>query len=93
MNIEVFYSKNTDDWRTPSTLYNKMMSLNYFDPCPYQSTFDGLTIEWKNKNYVNPPYSQLKVWIIKAIEEAKKRKRDNSLNTCSNRYTSVQTII
>ena len=74
MSIEVFYSKNTDDWKTPSSLYNKMMSLNYFDPCPYQSTFDGLTIEWRNKNYVNPPYSKLKVWIIKAIEEAKKGK-------------------
>ena len=74
MNIEVFYSKNTDDWRTPSILYNKMMKLNYFDPCPYQSTFDGLTIEWKDKNYVNPPYSKLKAWIIKAIEEAKKGK-------------------
>lgn len=74
MSIEVFYSKRTDDWRTPSYLYWKLMKLGYYDPCPYQATFNGLEIEWKQKNFVNPPYSKLKIWIIKAIEEAKKQK-------------------
>ena len=83
MNIEVFYSKNTDDWRTPSSLYDKIMRLGYYDPCPYKSSFNGLEIEWKEKNFVNPPYSQLKTWIIKAIEEAKKKtERSYPLNTC-----------
>ena len=82
MSIKVFYSKNTDDWRTPSFLYDRLMVLGYYDPCPYQATFNGLEIEWKEKNFVNPPYSQLKKWVIKSIEEAKKTKRSSALNTC-----------
>ena len=27
------------------------------------------------KNFVNPPYSKLKIWVIKSIEEYKKGKR------------------
>lgn len=74
MNLKGWYSHATDNWRTPSSLYNKMLELGYFDPCPIEAKEDGLTIEWKEKNFVNPPYSKLKVWIIKAIEEAKKQK-------------------
>ena len=64
----------TDDWKTPSVLYHRYIDAGYYDPCPYQASFDGLSIEWKDKNFVNPPYSELKKWIIKAIEEAKKGK-------------------
>ena len=64
----------TDDWRTPSKIYKKFMNLGYFDPCPYKSSFDGLVIEWKERNFVNPPYSKLKEWVNKAIEENKKGK-------------------
>ena len=74
MKIKVWYSRESDNWATPSALYAKMMKLNYFDPCPLFSKVDGLEIEWKQKNFVNPPYSKLKEWIIKAIEEHKKNK-------------------
>ena len=74
MNTNVFYSRKTDNWKTPSSLYNKMMELNYFDPCPYLSEFDGLSINWKNKNFVNPPYSKLKIWVQKSIEQHKLNK-------------------
>lgn len=49
---------------------------NWFDPCPLNDNpdFDGLNIEWKNKTYVNPPYSKPHPWITKAIEENKKGK-------------------
>lgn len=62
----------SDDWATPKSLYNSFMQGGYYDPCPLFSSFDGLSIEWKEKNFINPPYSDLKKWIDKSIEEAKK---------------------
>lgn len=64
-----------DDWATPKNIYSKYMENGFFDPCPLFSPFDGLSIEWKEKNFVNPPYSKLKKWIKKAIEENKKEKK------------------
>lgn len=69
---------HSDNWATPKELYNKLNAeFNFdFDPCPLNSTFDGLVIEWGKSNYINPPYSrQLKeAFVIKAIEESKKGK-------------------
>lgn len=62
----------TDDWKTPQGLYDKFMRAGYYDPCPFKASFDGLSIEWKEKNFINPPYSELRKWVNKAIEEAKK---------------------
>lgn len=67
-------SKKTDDWKTPKYIYDQVLELGMFDPCPFQSAEDGLQKEWGQKNFVNPPYSQLKKWIEKSIEEAKKGK-------------------
>lgn len=69
---------NVDDWATPDYFYgelNKEFNFN-FDPCPLFSEFDGLVIDWKERNFINPPYSQkLKVaFIEKAVEESKKGK-------------------
>jgi len=49
---------------------------DWFDPCPLKEnpSFDGLKIKWKNKTYVNPPYSKPLPWVNKAIEENKKGK-------------------
>lgn len=57
-----------------------------FDPCPYPlpEGFDGLTCEWGQRNYVNPPFGSIlhqgrkkgpTAWVRKAIEEWKKGKR------------------
>jgi site-specific DNA-methyltransferase (adenine-specific) len=67
-----------DDYETPEFLI-KELELEFgkmFDPCPLYSKFDGLTIEWKNVNYVNPPYSRKlkEAFIIKSFEEWKKGK-------------------
>ena len=67
-----------DDWATPDYVYRALdneFSFN-FDPCPLHSTFDGLSIEWKERNYINPPYSlKLKTaFVQKAIEESKRGK-------------------
>lgn len=48
--------------------------LNMFDPCPFNSNFDGLKIEWMERNFVNPPFSKISKFIDKSIEEHKKGK-------------------
>lgn len=73
--------KHSDDWATPPYFYdelNKEFDFN-FDPCPYQhdiEKWNGLEIEWKERNFINPPYSRkLKdAFVKKAIEESKKGK-------------------
>lgn len=71
---KVLFSKNSDNWRTPKIIYEYYMKLGFYDPCPYESEFDGLQIEWKEKNFVNPPYSQISKWVDKSIEQNKKGK-------------------
>jgi hypothetical protein len=68
--------EHKDNWQTPKYLYDKLnteFDFN-FDPCPNNSSFDGLKIEWKERNFINPPYSlKLKeAFIRKAFEETKK---------------------
>lgn len=70
-----------DNWATPKELYN-ILDEKYkfdFDPCPLAHDlrkWNGLTIEWGKRNFVNPPYSlKLKTaFVLKAIEESKKKK-------------------
>ena len=63
-------------WETPKELYGALNNIFHFDfdPCPVEPTFDGLEVEWGDRNYVNPPYSQLAQWIKKAHAEASKGK-------------------
>ena len=46
----------------------------YFDPCPVNPQFDGLSIDWPRDKavYVNPPYTrgQLSKWVKKCHFEA-----------------------
>ena len=62
-----------DDYNTPKWLMD--VFDGWFDPCPNNPNFDGLIMDWKEKNYVNPPYSNPLPWVEKAIEENKKGKR------------------
>lgn len=70
---------HSDDWATPKDLYDKLNSeFNFdFDPCPLNSDFDGLKLEWGKSNFINPPYSrELKEkFVKKAIEEFRKGKK------------------
>jgi len=74
MNKELMFSHKSDDWSTPTGFYNKLDEEFHFDfdPCPIRSEVDGLDIEWNGNIFVNPPYSNIKSFIIKGIEELKK---------------------
>ena len=87
-----FHSGNGEDgkhyWITPPELYAELArEFGFtFDPCPdpLPAEFDGLTCEWGESNYVNPPFGSIlhqgkkkgpTAWARKAITEAKKGKR------------------
>jgi len=87
-----FHRGNGDDgkhyWLTPKALYDELNAEFKFDfdPCPYPLPhgFDGLTCEWGQSNYVNPPFGSIihegkkkgpTAWVRKAIAEQQKGKR------------------
>lgn len=75
-------------WITPPELYAEL-DAQYafdFDPCPHPlpEGFDGLTADWGQSNYVNPPFGSIihqgrkkgpTAWARKAIAENEKGKR------------------
>lgn len=74
---KVLFSSMRLNWRTPKAFYDKLNEeFNFnFDPCPVNPKFDGLKIEWKERNFVNPPYRrELIKWLKKGYEESKKGK-------------------
>jgi len=76
MNKKLFFSSLDQTGRTPKKLYDELdKEFNFdFDPCPTNPTFDGLGIEWKKSNYINPPYNEQREWVKKAYEESLKDK-------------------
>lgn len=71
---------NDDNYATPPDFYKELderFSFD-FDPCPYceGEVVDGLSVEWGERNFVNPPYSRkLKdAFVRKGVEEMKKGK-------------------
>lgn len=87
-----FHRGNENDgkhyWLTPPEVYEPLQQEFQFDfdPCPYPRPegFNGLTCEWGQSNYVNPPFGATIIngkkkgqtaWARKAIEECRKGKR------------------
>jgi len=68
---KVLFSKKSDHWATPKDLYEKLNTeFNFnFDPCPLNSSFDGLSIPWGSRVFVNPPYSNIRDFLEKGIAE------------------------
>lgn len=80
------FSKKSDEWGTPIDFYNKLNKLFgpfTLDPCAsdenhkcdkyYTIETNGLEQSWEGETvFVNPPYSDIKAWIKKSIEETKK---------------------
>ena len=69
---------HSDHWATPKEFYDELdKEFNFdFDPCPLYADFDGLSIEWGQRNFINPPYSRKlkEAFVKKAFEEAQKDK-------------------
>lgn len=93
-----FHLGNGDDgkhyWITPPALYQQLdLEFSFdFDPCPFPkpADFDGLTADWGQSSYVNPPFGSvlhqgpgdkkpkkkgMTAWVRKAIAEQQKGKR------------------
>lgn len=70
MNVKGVFSHASDDWSTPEALYHHFVGLNgFFDPCPLHADFDGLSFEWPDKVFVNPPYSDVLTWVRYAMSQ------------------------
>ena len=69
MKTSLFFSSLRQDGKTPTDLYEQLnQEFNFdFDPCPPNADFNGLEIEWKKSNFVNPPYDQQKLWVLKFL--------------------------
>lgn len=72
--------EHKDNWATPKDFYddlNREFNFN-FDPCPFMHdmSWDGLQVEWKERNYINPPYSRKlkEAFVKKAVEESRRGK-------------------
>lgn len=68
--------EENNHWRTPPDFYNKLNDEFKFDfdPCPWYhdlTLWDGLKIDWGQRNFVNPPYSRIlkPAFVMKAIEQ------------------------
>jgi hypothetical protein len=68
----------TDIYITPDRVF-ELIEKNYnltksqlFDPCPLNPKLNGLLIDWKLYNYVNPPYTLLNDFVQKSIRESLK---------------------
>jgi len=87
-----FHAGNGKDgkhyWLTPPDLYAELDAEFHFDfdPCPHPlpEGFDGLTCDWGQSNYVNPPFGCIlhegkkkgpTAWVRKAIVEHQKGRR------------------
>jgi len=79
---DTLFSHKSDEHGTPQWLYNKLHTEYRFtlDPCAtdqnakcalyYTKDQNGLAQSWAHHNiYINPPYSETKLWVEKAIYE------------------------
>lgn len=82
-NMDVMYTRNSDEWETPSWLFDALDCEFLFtlDPCAtdqnhkcdqyFTKDDDGLSLPWKKERvFCNPPYGrQIGKWVRKAFEE------------------------
>ena len=67
------FSSQRLNWKTPKAVYQVLDAEFRFDwdPCPPDPIFDGLSVEWGQSNFCNPPYGrEIPKWIKKGYEES-----------------------
>jgi len=71
----VLFSSLSPHWNTPRAIYDELNAEFNFadDPCPSGGLF-GLDRPWGQSSFVNPPYSQIKEWMEKGLEEYQRGK-------------------
>ena len=66
-NTKGLMSSMTDEWITPQSLFDKLdQEFNFdSDPCPMKDKplKEGLYNGWRDRVFVNPPYSEIKDWV------------------------------
>ena len=68
----------SDEWYTPPDVYRALDAEFHFDFDPFPASygkplkFNGLTVPWKRRNFVNPPYSLVAEALRKGAEEARR---------------------
>jgi phage N-6-adenine-methyltransferase len=75
MNTKVMFSSITDEWRTPQKIFDELDKEFSFDsdPCPMEGKplKEGLYSMFMNSVFVNPPYSNIALWVKEAYEHHK----------------------
>lgn len=67
-------------WVSPPELIRRVdeiLGAGWYDPCPFPRPdgFDGLTIDWPDRSYINAPFGRgTMAWTRKAIAENAKGK-------------------
>lgn len=85
------FSHESDNWNTPEIVLNAVRRMGDIglDPCGglndnvnakkrFTTEDDGLVQDWRGYSnvFINPPYSQIKVWVKKTHESYQDRKND-----------------
>ena len=83
--LKVHYSSKTNEWATPKNVFDELNDEFNFvlDPCATKENAktdnfftiedDGLSQEWTDTTFMNPPYGrEIKKWVKKAFEESLK---------------------
>lgn len=83
-NLKHLFGKKNDEIQTPPVIYDYLDKQHHFDfdPCPLvKPEWDGLSLDWGKCNFVNPPFSEIKKWFEKGIQEKEKGNKSVFLMT------------
>lgn len=74
-NLKSQLMQTTDNWSTPEyliELLEKQFGKFDYDPCPLRNENNNLFKNWHGNVFCNPPYSNVKEFLNKALLEIKK---------------------